>query len=95
MTGSGFHPSSLRLIDVKNVQSGVTVKELRKLPKSDKFLDFEYLLHFYKTVFLFKSQFINFCNSFVPYFEYFHHLIHLNDNSGTSTMFEIFNTKET
>ena len=38
--------------------------------------------------FLFKHQFLNFCNSFVPEFENLHNLIHLNDVSRTNTTFD-------
>ena len=38
--------------------------------------------------FVFKHQFLNFCNSFVPEFENLHNLIHLNDISDTDTTFD-------
>ena len=38
--------------------------------------------------FLFKHQFLKFCNSFVPDFENLHNLIHLNDVSDANTMFD-------
>ena len=39
-------------------------------------------------LYLFKYQFLNFCNSFVPEFENLHYLIHLNDVSDTHTTFD-------
>ena len=41
-----------------------------------------------KLFFLFKHQFLNFCNSFVPDFENLHNLTHLNDVSDTNTIFD-------
>ena len=38
--------------------------------------------------FLFKHQFLQFCNSFVPVFENLHNLIHLTDVSDANTIFD-------
>ena len=43
---------------------------------------------------LFKDQFLNFCNSFVPDSKNLHNLIHLNDISDTKTMFDDFSTSD-
>ena len=43
---------------------------------------------------LFKDQFLNFCNSFVPDSKNLHNLIHLNDISDTKTFFYFFNTRD-
>ena len=64
--------------------------KLRKLTKSNEFLFFECLGQFesHESFFLFKHQFLKFCNSFVPDFENLHNLIHLNDVSDTNTIFD-------
>ena len=66
------------------------LKKLRKLTKNNEFLFFVCLGQFdsHEPVFLFKHQFLKFCNSFVPDFENLHNLIHLNDVSDTNTIFD-------
>ena len=66
------------------------LKKLRKFTKSSEFLYFECLGQFdsHEPFFLFKHQFLNFCNTFVPEFENLHTLIHLNDVSDTNTTFD-------
>ena len=62
------------------------LKKLRRLTKSNEFFYFECLGQF--DGFLFKNQFSNFCNSFIPDFEKLHNLIHLNDFSETKIIFD-------
>ena len=66
------------------------LKKLRKFTKSNEFLYLECLGQFdsHEPFFLFKHQFLNFCNTFVPEFENLHTLIHLNDVSDTNTTFD-------
>ena len=46
------------------------------------------------SLFLFKDQFLNFGNSFVPDSKNFHNLIHLNGISDTKTMFDDSRTSD-
>ena len=62
------------------------MKKLRKLRKNNLNLYFACFARFdsHDNFFEFKHYFFKFCNSFVPDFENFHYLVHLNDNmNGT------------
>ena len=60
------------------------------MTKSNKFLFFECLRQFdsHEPFFLFKHQFLQFCNSFVPDFENLHNPIHLTDVSDANSIFD-------
>ena len=63
------------------------LKKFRKLTKSNEILFFECVGNLtVMNFFLFKHQFLNFRNSFVPNFEALHNLIHLNNFSDTNTI---------